>query len=232
MKQHKHRFIVYFQQPIIQPYKMTSNNRVQTFYNSRSNLLQILETIGYDVNTYAGFSVNEIDERMKTMQLDMDLRKQTGEKTYVKYLCGNKVPTKMLNTKVLDQIIEDLFINSDTLEKRDTLILIIDGEPNDSMHDRFKYLYDHDGYFVICHNISRLQFNILQHEKVPKSEVATDAEVDEVMRKYNMTSRKQFPEIGRFDPVALALCLRPGQICKIHRPTPTAGTSEFYRVCV
>jgi DNA-directed RNA polymerase subunit H (RpoH/RPB5) len=211
---------------------MASNNRVQTFYNSRTNILQILETIGYDVDQYSGFSVNEIDERMKTMQLDMEIRKPAGETAYIKYLCGNKAPTKMLNPKVLDQIIEDLFINSTTLGKRDTLILIIDGEPNDSMIDRFKYLYDHDGYFVVCHNIARLQFNILQHEKVPKSEVATDEEVTEIMRKYNMTTRKQFPEIGRFDPVSLALCLRPNQICKIHRPTPTAGTSMFYRVCV
>lgn len=211
---------------------MASNNRVQTFYNSRTNLLQILETIGYNINNYAGFSVNEIDERMKTMQLDMELKKPTGEKAYVKYLCGNKAPAKMLNAKVLDQIIEDLFINSDTLEKRDTLIIVIDGEPNDSMHDRFKYLYDHDGYFVVCHNILRTQFNILQHEKVPKSEVATDEEVAEIMRTFNMTNRNQFPEVGRFDPVSLALCLRPGQICKIHRPTPTAGTSMFYRVCV
>ena len=211
---------------------MASNNRVQTFYNSRLNLLQILETNGYNIDNYAGFSVNEIDERMKTMQLDMELTKSTGEKAYVKYLCGNKTPTKMLNAKVLDQIIEDLFVNSDTLEKRDTLIIVIDGEPNDSMHDKLKYLYDHDGYFVVCHNIARLQFNILEHEKVPKSEVATDQDVTEVMQKFNMTTRKQFPEIGRFDPVALALCLRPNQICKIHRPTPTAGTSMFYRVCV
>jgi DNA-directed RNA polymerase subunit H len=211
---------------------MASNNRVQTFYNSRTNLLQILETIGYDVEQYIGFSVNEIDERTKTMQLDMELKKPTGEKAYVKYLCGNKVPTKMLSAKVLDQLIEDLFVNSDTLEKRDTLIIVIDGEPNDSMVDRLKYLYNHDGYFVVCHNIARTQFNILQHEKVPKSEVATDDEVGEIMRKFNITDRKQFPEIGRFDPISLALCLRPGQICKIHRPTPTAGISMFYRVCV
>jgi DNA-directed RNA polymerase subunit H (RpoH/RPB5) len=211
---------------------MASNNRVQTVYNSRIHLLQILETLGYDTESYSGFSVNEIDERMKTMQLDMELRKPGGEAAYVKYLCGNKAPTKGLNAKILDFIIDDLYVNSGTLDKGDTLILIIDGEPNDSMLDRFKYLHDHDGYFVVCHNIARLQFNILKHDKVPKSEVATDVEVAEVMSRYNMTTRQQFPEIGRFDPVSLALCLRPGQICKIHRPTPTAGTSMFYRVCV
>jgi DNA-directed RNA polymerase subunit H len=211
---------------------MASNNRVQTFYNSRLNLLEILKTIGYNIDSYEGFSVNEIDERMKTMQLDMEIKNPKGEKVYVKYLCDSKTPMKMLNTKVLDQIIEDLFINTSTLEKKDTLILVIDGEPNDSMLDRFKYLHDHDGYFVVCHNIMRLQFNILKHEKVPKTEVATEQDVRDIMTKYNMTSREQFPEVSRFDPVSLALCLKPGQICKIYRPTPTAGISMFYRVCV
>ena len=106
---------------------MASNNRVQTFYNSRLNLLEILKTIGYNIDSYAGFSVNEIDERMKTMQLDMEIKNPKGEKVYVKYLCDSKTPMKMLNTKVLDQIIEDLFINTSTLEKKDTLILVIDG---------------------------------------------------------------------------------------------------------
>lgn len=211
---------------------MASNNRVQTIYNSRSNLLAIMAANGYNTENYSGFSVNEIDERMKTMQLDMELRKDNGDVAYIKYLCGNRAPTKELNAKKLDFIIDDLYINSRTLEKKDTLILIIDGEPNDSMMDRFRYLHDHDGYFVVCHNISRLQYNILEHDKVPKSEVATEDEVRSVMTGFNMTSKAQFPEIGRFDPVSLALCLRPGQVCKIHRPTPTAGTSLFYRVCV
>lgn len=235
-KEHKHilsRIIVYLiRKTKPSSFNMASNNRVQTIYNSRVNLLNILAANGYEVENYTGFSVNEIDERMKTMQLDMELRKPNGDVAYVKYLCGIRAPTKELNAKKLDFIIDDLYINSQTLEKKDTLLLIIDGEPNDSMHDRFRYLHDHDGYFIVCHNIARLQYNILEHEKVPKSEVATVDEVKSVMARFNMTSKTQFPEIGRFDPVSLALCLRPGQVCKIHRPTPTAGTSLFYRVCV
>lgn len=211
---------------------MSSNNRVQVIYNSRMNLLDILRTLGYNTELYSGFSVNEIDERMKTMQLDMEMKNANGNAIYVKYLCGNRAPTKGLNAKILDTIIEDLFIDSQTLEKRDTLMLIIDGEPNDTMIERFKYLHDHEGYFVVCHNIARLQFNILKHERVPKSRVMSSAEVEEVMKKFNMYSLRQFPEIGRFDPVALALCMRPGQVCHITRPTPTASDTDFYRVCV
>jgi DNA-directed RNA polymerase subunit H (RpoH/RPB5) len=210
---------------------MTSNNRVQTFYTSRTNLLDILDTLGYNISQYAGFSVNEIDERMKTMQLDMELKNEKGDKVYVKYLCGNKAPVKVLNSKLLDQIIEDLFTLSETLEKKDTLILVIDGEPNDSMHDRLKYLYDYYGYFVVCHNISRLQFNILKHVLVPPHRIMKNSEVQIVRKRYNVMEDTQFPDISRFDPVAQAIGIRPGQVCEIIRPSKTAISANYYRIC-
>jgi DNA-directed RNA polymerase subunit H (RpoH/RPB5) len=40
------------------------------------------------------------------------------------------------------------------------------------------------------------------------------------------------PEISRFDPQALAICLRPGDIVKFLRGSETAGTYNYYRVCV
>ena len=52
------------------------------------------------------------------------------------------------------------------------------------------------------------------------------------MEKYNLMQRTQFPEISRFDPVARVIGLRPGQICKITRPSKTAIESNYYRVCV
>jgi len=212
---------------------MASNSRVQIIYNSRVNLLDILDQNGYDKTPYAGFSVNEIDARMKASQLDMELAHKTEpKKVLVKYMCGEKAPIKNPAVKALDSIVDELFITTATLDKQDTLIVIVDEDINDSMREKLKYMYDHDGYFVVIHNIARLQFNIFNHVRVPKSRVATDEEVANIMKKYNLTSTKQFPEIGRFDPVSLALCLRPGQICIIDRPTPTAITTQFYRVCV
>ena len=40
------------------------------------------------------------------------------------------------------------------------------------------------------------------------------------------------PEISRFDPVALALLMRPKQICKITRSSKTSITFDFYRICI
>jgi len=43
---------------------------------------------------------------------------------------------------------------------------------------------------------------------------------------------KELPEISRFDPMALAICLRPGQICTFDRKSPTALVTEYFRICL
>ena len=45
-------------------------------------------------------------------------------------------------------------------------------------------------------------------------------------------NEKQWPEISRFDPVAQAIGLRPYQLCKIYRKSPTASVSIYYRLCI
>ena len=56
-------------------------------------------------------------------------------------------------------------------------------------------------------------------------------EVEEVKKRYNI-KENMFPEISRFDPVALAIGIRPGEICKIDRPSKTAIKSIYYRICI
>ncbi len=208
-----------------------SSNRILSIYNSRRIILDHLDNLGYDISEYVGFSINEVDAMVQNSQHDMLI---AGEKNqvYVKYLCGTVANTKLASAKVLVELVEDLYINEATLEKQDTLILIIDGEPNNPLIEKVKYLYDRNGYFVVVHNIERLQFNIREHSLVPKTRVLSEEETQQMMQKYNIQSTKMLPEISRFDPVALAICMRPGDVCEIMRPSPTATETPFYRVCV
>ena len=41
----------------------------------------------------------------------------------------------------------------------------------------------------------------------------------------------QFPEISRFDPVAQAIGIRPGEVCEILRPSPVSIVAKYYRIC-
>lgn len=209
-----------------------SNERLLSIYNSRTNLLDILGSIGYHVADYAYFTPEEVEAMVQHSQLDMLIsHSQTKAKVYVKYLSGSKT-TKAAVPKTIGEVVEELFELHGVLAKTDTLIVVMDNSPSDPLIDYVKYMYDHDGYFVVLHHINSLQFNILEHQLVPPTRVLTETETAEVMKKYNIQRLDQFPEISRFDPVALAICMRPKQVCEILRPSPTAIKTKFYRVCV
>jgi DNA-directed RNA polymerase subunit H (RpoH/RPB5) len=108
----------------------------------------------------------------------------------------------------------------------------MDDEPNDANIIRMNYLYDHLGYFIVIHNIKRLQFNISNHQLVPKMTILSQEETDFLMKEKKITDLSQLPEISRYDPQALSLCLRPKQVCKIERDSVTALKCNYYRVCV
>ena len=139
---------------------------------------------------------------------------------------------KQIKPQNLDNIIEEVFYINELLSKKDTLVIISDEEPNDTIVSKMRYLYDHSGIFVVIHNIKRLQYNILDHELVPEITILDETEKEDFIKKYNVRSLKQLPEISRFDPLALAIAMRPGDICRINRDSPTTLLSYYYRVCV
>jgi DNA-directed RNA polymerase subunit H (RpoH/RPB5) len=206
-----------------------SSNRIITIYKSRNTILHQLEQLDYKVSDYTQFSINEIDAMYANDQLDMLLtRESDGVKVYVKYWLN----IKQLRKDNLDQLIEDLYDIENILEKKDTLIVITNSDPNDTVVQKLKYLYDHSNIFLVVHSIRRLQFNILDHSLVPIAIILKTEEIDEVKKKYHVETVEKFPEISRFDPQAMALCLRPGQVIKISRQSNTAMHHNHYRVCV
>jgi DNA-directed RNA polymerase subunit H (RpoH/RPB5) len=211
----------------------TVSSRIISIYKSRNTILELLESQDYNVEDYLGFSINEIDAMLTNSQLDMLVKHTSDErKVYVKYYFTNKQTTRQIKPQVLDDIIEDLYSIEEILTKKDALIIIIDDEPNDTILAKMRYLYDHDGIFVVLHNIQRLQFNILKHVLVPDISILSESDVETLKQKFNFKDLSQLPEISRFDPQALVIGLRPGQICKIQRDSVTALSYDYYRVCV
>lgn len=205
-----------------------SCNRILKIYKSRNTILQLLEKQNYDVSDYSEFSINEIDAMYTNDQLDMLVKNESDNKIYVKYYLNSK----NIRKENLETLVEDLFQIESVLTKSDTLIVIINEEPNDTIIERIKYLYDHDGIFVVLHNIERLQFNILEHQLVPYINILTEEEVQVLKKKYNLKDTTQLPEISRFDPQALAICMRPGQVCRLQRKSVLALSYDYYRLCV
>jgi DNA-directed RNA polymerase subunit H (RpoH/RPB5) len=80
--------------------------------------------------------------------------------------------------------------------------------------------------------LKELQFNLTRHELVPEHvPVRDEAEIEAIMRRYRLKSRYMLPLILSTDPVALHLALKHGQVVRITRPSPSAGTFVTYRCC-
>ena len=211
----------------------TISSRIISIYKSRITLLEQLQKQGYNVDDYSSFTINEIDSMLSNSQLDMLLNHTDKDtKIYIKFYFTLKQTTKQIKKEVLDNIIEDLFTIDEVLTKKDTLMIIIDDEPNDTILTKMRYLYNHDEIFVVIHNIHRLQYNILDHTLVPHMKALTQVEENEFMKSKQIKDKSQLPEISRFDPQALVIGLRPGDICLIERSSVTAMKTNYYRVCV
>ncbi len=73
------------------------------------------------------------------------------------------------------------------------------------------------------------KINVQEHVLVPKHTKLNEAEVQKVLEKYNITL-KQLPKIQRNDPSIQEIDVKPGDIIKIIRNSPTVGEVEFYRM--
>jgi len=210
-----------------------SSNIISSIYKARQTIIALMRKLDYNVSDYEHFSVNEVNTMFQNKQMDMLLEKskedpRTGRKNKVYILF---YLAKAIRPANIQEMIDDLFNLEETLTKEDTLLIITKDEMNDTLMATLKHVWETDKIFIVVQNIKRLQFNIHEHTLVPPHRVISDDERDVIKTKYNITDDKQIPDISRFGPVAQAIGIRPGQICHIIRPSKTAITSNFYRIC-
>lgn len=216
---------------------MASNNSsslISSIYKSRNILLELLASQDYNIKDNYEFNVNEVNAMFTNKQLDMMLEKKTADdktkknkKIYIRYYLA-----KTLRPQNIQEMMDDLFVVEEILTKEDTLYIIVKDEPNDTIIKLLKQIWEQDGIFIIVQCLKRLQFNILKHVLVPSHRILTTAESTIIKMRYNIMEDSQLPELSRFDPVAQAIGIRPGEVCEILRPSKTAITAYYYRMCI
>jgi len=222
-----------------------TSSLISQIYKSRTVLLELMKAQNYIVTDYEGFSVNEINTMKTNNQLDMILEKniddnkekdnkdlqekddEEQEKIYIKYYLG-----KSLRPANLQEMLDDLFTVEEVLKKRDTLLVVVKDEVNETLINTVKHIWESEKIFIILIPLQRLQFNILEHVLVPPHRVLNEAEKINIKNRYNIMNDNEFPELSRFDPVAQAIGIRPGQVCEINRPSKTAISAPYYRICI
>lgn len=208
--------------------KATNSETIANIFNSRKIILELARRRGFNTENYEHFSIHEIGLLYTNKQLDMFLKnEETGNKIYYKY----HLQTKIRPANVLDYV-EDLFNIEEILEPHDELIIITKDKPNDSLLNILDKTYKKQNLYINIYNLHSYLYNILDNVLVPPHRVISEEEKQEIMKKYNVTDEKLLPEIGRFDPVAIAIGLRPSQVTEIIRSSQTSLTAKYYRLCI
>ncbi len=76
-----------------------------------------------------------------------------------------------------------------------------------------------------------MKFDILKHTLVPHHEILSEEDVEKLLKAYKI-KKEDLPQMLVTDPVAKAIGAKDGDIVKIVRKSPTAGTSISYRLVV
>lgn len=97
--------------------------------------------------------------------------------------------------------------------------------------EKDKLLAASDGQLQI-YDIRHLIYNPAAHVYTPKHEKISEAEVKDIVDRYQVKTRFQLPIILRADIMARYLGLRHGDVVRIHRHNPNSGTSIYYRCCM
>ena len=74
-------------------------------------------------------------------------------------------------------------------------------------------------------------FDLFQHRLVPKHEILSEEEKEELLLKYRVQPY-QLPQISSLDPTVKAIGAKPGDILRIIRKSPTAGEHLAFRYVV
>ena len=73
------------------------------------------------------------------------------------------------------------------------------------------------------------EYDILKHLLVPKHAILKEDEIKEVLKKYNIKIQ-QLPKILTTDAAVKAIGAKEGDVIKITRESPTAGSTTYFRL--
>jgi len=223
---------------------------IRRLYTARATLLSQLASLGHRVEYLQSSSPADVDRQFQDKELNFVVSGTTTPGAHVgvgdvhvrfhidKALRHVHIGTLMEEIEKMDQ-----FGDKDGfLPERDTVVLISKDMPNDSVKAAVSSAWAQKGIYIVVRGLAELQFNVLTHRDVPyhqKLNGPDDPDVKDYRAKkllkklYNKNGdgKEILPGISRFDPVSKALLLRPGQVCMIIRPSPSAGYYTYYRRC-
>lgn len=202
------------------------NNESQDIIKSFTVVKEMLTDRKIDISNLESYSEDEIE-------ILISASNTSGTKN------GNIFQVKVNNDIKIIYHMKSKFIKNDlkkflsTIEKDEEykhIIFIFKEKINNNNDKNIKDLLEGVTYELFP--IKNLLFNITKHSYVPKHELLSTDEANDIMQKYSIKNKSQFPIILKSDPVSRYYDFKPGQLIKIYRSSTSIGESITYRYCV
>jgi DNA-directed RNA polymerase subunit H (RpoH/RPB5) len=212
------------------------------FLRCRNNLLDILETRGFNVSTLVAESPQEIAGMFRdpskisfSYYIELNSPNENNEdlkteKRKCKVLFGHSV------SKMLDDVVK-IHTNEENPERvipgKDEVLIITFGKLTDTDIRKTMLTSRTIGLQIDSIHVQNIQFNPLKHELVPEYEPIPfgDPIEKEIMEKLSIKKIRQLPLIRSYDIISRLLGLRPNQMVIVRNKGP-AVVSNMIRVCV
>lgn len=204
---------------------------LSTYLNtSRQTIIELLENRGYDMTKYKTFEPSTSNnESMSPIVVSND--KEMVEVHYE--LTSTRTNHKNVSKKVT-QIVEKR--KEKDKKKELTIIFLVSDSMTPSVKEAIRVLTNKYKIFIQVFPIRTLMYNITKHQSVPEHVRISKSEynkyLDDLLDSLHIDSLDNLPKILDTDPVAMFIGLRPGDLCKITRPSLSAGIHVVYRYCV
>lgn len=201
------------------------NNESQDIIKSFTVVKEMLTDRNIDITNLESYSENEIEVLISASNT-------SGTKN------GNIFQIKVNDDIKIIYHMKSKFIKNDlkkflsTIEKDEEykhIIFIFKEKINNNNEKNIKDLLDGVTYELFP--IKNLLFNITKHSYVPKHELLSVDEANNIMTNYSI-KKSQFPIILKTDPVARYYDFKSGQLIKVYRSSTATGESITYRYCV
>jgi DNA-directed RNA polymerase subunit H len=213
---------------------------IDSLYRSRITLLEHLKAQGYNTEPFEKFSPKEIKEMAEAgaPALQMELKRQepdeeTGIDTCIVMYSLLRIKQKLTGATSILAKLADQKTSPWPLKSTEFIMVTLEDIPPASNFDSAAAeSWNQHKMRIRFFTASRMIHNPLKHALVPKHERVPQVE-HEALQKSLYATKAQFPLI-RFheDPIARWIGAVPGDIIKITRPSPTAGETVIYRLCV
>ena len=212
---------------------MSVQRHLSTYLNkTRCILTEMLEYRGYDISNISPFTTFTGTDKLD--KLSINLSKNGKELIQVHY----EVESTRTNHKKLTKRIEDIISKLESPEKSKdlTIIFLVRDGMTPSVKEAIRLLSQKYGVFIQIFPIRNLMYNCTKHKSVPQHIRITKIEYEVYLQDFldslHIESLENLPKIFDTDPVAMFIGLRPGEMCKIIRPSMSAGEHIVYRYCV